>query len=93
MTKERDSNNKPIIKGASMIGAFTLLPARPGTCPECAVLHEAGEPHNQQSLYYQYHFFAEHGRWPTWSDALAHCDEATKEFWGQELSKKGVDVK
>lgn len=36
------------------VGAFTLLPAPRGTCEECAVAHKPDEPHNQQSLHYQY---------------------------------------
>ena len=40
----------------------TLLPAPKGTCPECAVKHDPDQPHNQQSLFYQYHFYHEHGR-------------------------------
>ena len=71
-------------------GGFTLLPARPGTCPECAVDHDPKQPHNQQSLYYQYHFYAEHQRWPTWDDAMAHCDDQIKTLWISELRKAGV---
>jgi hypothetical protein len=69
---------------------YRLLPAKPGTCPECAADHKSSEPHNQQSLYYQYHFYNEHGRWPTWGDAIAHCDDAIKSFWKRELLKHDV---
>jgi len=48
------------------LGAFGLMPAAPGTCPECAVDHPPELPHNQQSLFYQYKFYNDHGRWPTW---------------------------
>ena len=27
-----------------------------GTCPECAVKHTPDQPHNRDSLFYQYHF-------------------------------------
>lgn len=64
----------------------------PGTCPECAAEHEPEDPHNQQSLTYQYKFYAEHGRWPTWADAMAHCPEDVKAFWIEELAKFGVRV-
>lgn len=74
------------------IDGFKLLPAKPGTCPKCAVKHEDSQPHNQQSLYWQYYFYADYGRWPTWADAMAHCDEQTKSFWVSELAKHGIIV-
>lgn len=64
-----------------------------GTCPECAVKHSPEQPHNRDSLAYQYKFYDEHGRWPTWADAMAHCPEPVKKYWKQELEKRGVDVK
>ena len=64
----------------------------PGTCPECAVEHPADQPHNQQSLAYQYKFYDQHGRWPTWIDAMAHCTDEVKAFWIAELCSRGVDV-
>lgn len=73
-------------------GAWTLMPPPPGTCSQCAVTHEPDEPHNQQSVYYQYAFYAEHGRWPTWDDALAHCSHAVKDRWIAALRERGVDV-
>jgi hypothetical protein len=69
-----------------------LMPAKPGTCPECAVDHVPSYPHNKDSLYYQYHFYAEHNRWPTWEDAMAHCTEDMKKLWRDELTKQGVKV-
>ncbi len=76
--------------------AMTLLPPSPDVCQECAVVHDHDHPHNQQSLFYQYHFQARHGRWPTWSDALAHCPEEVKKLWRAELVKmmceKGVEI-
>lgn len=71
---------------------FMLLPAKPGTCPECATKHEPKMPHNQQSLYYQYHFYNEHGRWPTWEDAMAHCSEEMRKYWVDALTEKGIKV-
>ena len=71
-------------------GAFTMFPAKPGTCPECAVKHDPEAPHNQQSLFYQYKFFNEHGRWPTWEDAMAHCSDGMKVIWGSLLREHGV---
>lgn len=73
-----------------------LLPPAPGKCQECAVAHDPGQPHNQQSLYYQMRFHAEHGRYPTWSDAMTHCSAEVRELWRRELvtlmKKKGLDV-
>lgn len=60
---------------------FILLGQTPdGTCPMCAVKHDPEMPHNQQSLAYQYKFYDEHGRWPTWHDAMEHCSKEIKAF-------------
>lgn len=75
------------------LGGFKLLKSvKEGHCPECAVKHQPGLPHNQQSLYYQYNFREQHGRWPTWKDAMSHCSAEMKQYWIKELSKKGVIV-
>ena len=65
--------------------AFTILPPRDNVCQECAVDHPWDQPHNQQSLTYQMQFHATHGRWPTWSDAMAHCADEVKRHWRREL--------
>ena len=72
--------------------AMKLLPPRPGYCQECAVKHEPNQPHNKQSLYYQYKFYADNGRWPNWIDAMAHCGNEMQRAWMEELMKKGVNV-
>jgi len=76
--------------------AFTLLPAAPGTCAECAVDHPYDQPHNQQSMFYQMRFHSMHGRWPTWSDAMAHCTPELQAHWKAELidemKKHGLPV-
>ena len=74
------------------IGDMMLLPPRPGTCPECAVNHDPGAPHNRDSLTYQYKFYDQHGRFPSWADAMEHCDPEVKEAWTQALEAKGVKV-
>lgn len=72
------------------MSGMTLLPCKKGgVCQECAVDHRPEEPHNQQSLYYQYKFYGEHGRWPTWKDAIAHCNEVTQVMWEKELKRRG----
>lgn len=69
-----------------------LLPPKPGVCQECAVDHSPEEPHNQQSLCYQYHFYQRHERWPTWLDAMAHCAPETQEHWKRELVRLGITL-
>jgi len=71
---------------------WMLLPCKPGICQLCAVDHPPEMPHNQQSLYYQYHFFSLNNRWPTWEDAMAHCDDETQGLWRIALRAKGVKV-
>jgi hypothetical protein len=52
--------------------------------------HPPKDPHDANSLYYQYAFFGEHGRWPTWKDALAHCPDKVRAVWERELRALGV---
>lgn len=68
----------------------TLLPPPPNACQQCAREHEANLPHDQQSLYWQYWFRKQHGRWPRWPDAMRHCDEWMRNFWHQHLRKLGM---
>jgi hypothetical protein len=76
--------------------AMALLPPGDNVCQECAVDHSWSDPHNQQSLYYQMHFHSTHGRWPTWSDAMAHCTPEVQAHWRKQLialmEKNGLDV-
>lgn len=74
------------------IGFFGMMPSTPGTCPECATDHSPEQPHNQQSLHWQYWYYNEHGRWPVWNDAMAHCTEEMKALWRIELLKRGVKL-
>lgn len=69
-----------------------LLPPSPHVCQSCAVEHSPDQPHNQQSIYWQYWFYSQYGRRPTWADAMAHCDAQVQSFWIEELKKRGVDV-
>lgn len=69
--------------------SFTLLAPPPDLCPVCAYEHDDREPHNQESLYYQYRFYGMRGRWPTWADALAHCSVDVQRFWQQVLKEEG----
>ncbi len=69
---------------------MTLLPPAKGVCQVCAVKHEIRDPHNQQSLYYQMWFNAKYDRWPTWADAVAHCDLVTQGAWKSALRERGA---
>ena len=64
----------------------------PGTCPVCATVHDKHEPHDLNSLYYQNQFFKAHKRFPTWADALQHCDPMMKAMWCEKLKKAGIEV-
>lgn len=61
----------------------------PGLCPTCAVDHPTEDPHNAQSVFYQYRFRANRGRWPTWKDAIAHCTREVREEWERILRQVG----
>lgn len=74
------------------IKELQLLPcAIRGMCPECATRHEPWEPH-YLCLHYQFHFRKQHGRFPTWADAMAHCTEEVKKTTIEVLEKYGVQV-
>lgn len=66
------------------------MPAKEGTCSDCAVAHDPDMPHNQQSLHWQYRFYGAFGRWPTWADALAHCTPTMRAQWRIELARHKV---
>lgn len=72
---------------------FMLMPLNdPTVCQTCGTAHAVEAPHNAQSLYYQYSFYSEHGRWPTWTDAMAHCSTETKALVAVVLEENGVAV-
>lgn len=71
---------------------WTLMPSSPELCSQCARDHDPSVPHDQQSLHYQYAFYSEHDRWPTWADAMAHCDEEVKQVTIRVLRENGVEV-
>jgi hypothetical protein len=69
---------------------WTMLPPPPDKCQQCAHDHEPGLPHDAHSLYYQYAFYSEHDRWPTWEDAMAHCTPEVRKVWTKALREHGV---
>lgn len=69
-----------------------IAPPVPGVCPVCAVNHDAAMPHNRDSLYYQMRFHQKNGRFPSWADAMAHCDDHTRAVCMGLLAEHGVNV-
>lgn len=69
------------------MGDFMLLKPAPGHCPECAREHRPELPHDKHSLYYAMKFKMEHGREPTWDDAMAHCTEEMKTSWKATMAR------
>lgn len=65
----------------------------PGTCRLCATVHKPDMPHDRDSLYYQNWFFKRYRRFPTWTDAMAHCTDAVKRAYTDTLAKRGVYLK
>lgn len=71
---------------------FMMLPPAPHLCQVCAVEHDEEQPHNAQSIYYQYWFTATNKRQLTWSDAMAHCSDEVKAPWLAQFSLCGIDI-
>lgn len=89
MTRRRGKREVRVIP----FGEVTILPpANPNACGECAVIHTPEEPHNRDSLHYQYVVYQRTGRWPTWRDALAHCPPRIREMWTQLLTERGIKL-
>ena len=70
----------------------TILPPRKGVCQVCAAEHDPAMPHNRDSLYYQMRFYQEKGRFPTWADAMAHCDQSTQTVLTALLLQHGATL-
>lgn len=71
---------------------WTLLPPPPDVCSQCARDHDPNMPHDLQQMYYKYAFYAEHDRWPTWADAMAHCETWVQDQWREALRERGIEV-
>lgn len=75
------------------VGGFKVLPPPPDACQVCATEHDPAQPHNKQSLYYQFIFNAENGRSATWKDAMDHCTDEVKAAWKKALKEQfNIDV-
>lgn len=92
-TKLKSKNRAARSCAASPGSGAWLLPPAPDKCQACAVKHPPEHPHNQQSLHWQYWFWGQHQRWPTWADAMAHCTPEMQAFWLKELAKHKIVVK
>ena len=71
---------------------FSIQPPPATACQVCGrnPAHEPDQPHDAHHLYYQFAFYADHGRWPTWRDAVAHCADDVKEQWELALRRRGM---
>lgn len=73
-------------------GEYEIMPPKQGRCPVCGAEHAQFQPHNADSLYYRMIFRGQHGRFPTWEDAMAHCPENVKEACRELLRQQGIDT-
>lgn len=51
------------------------------TCELCGIRHNPDHPHAATTSRYQTWFFREHGRAPTYADAMAHCAPEVKALY------------
>lgn len=71
------------------IRGFRLAPPAPDLCQQCAKKHRPDYPHDNQSLYYQFWFYHANGKWPTWEDAMKHCDADLRKAFRAKLKDRG----
>lgn len=64
--------------------------AAPEYCPLCGTCHPEESPHDVYSFTYQVRFMLDHGRKPTWFDAMAHCTETMRDQWLAALKRRGI---
>lgn len=60
-------------------------------CPECGHKHPPSQPHDAKTMQYQSWFLREHGRLPTYEDAMTHCSEQDKDMMRGVLKLYGID--
>lgn len=71
------------------IAGMRLLPAKPGTCVQCATEHGVHDPHNWWSLFYQMRFQLKWGRWPTHADCVGHLPKPRQRLYQAALAEIG----
>lgn len=69
-----------------------LFLSSPGRCEACGREHEPAHPHDMDSQSYARWFYAQHCRFPTWADAMAHCPDHEKEAWTWALKALEIDL-
>lgn len=87
-----DADTGATITTKAVHAHVVLKPVPFDVCEECGRDHKPDSPHDAESLRYQYRFYAEHTRWPTWADAMAHCPDHTRMIWTDTLALRGIDV-
>lgn len=90
MTESAD--DRALAQGDEHGTMMTLLPPPAHCCQECAVEHDPRTAHNAQTLFYRVWFSMQHGRPPTWNDAIAHCSDEMRGMWIAALTECGVDM-
>lgn len=80
------------MKTIDLLKEGTLLPPAADKCQQCAVKHSPEQPHDGNSMFYQYYFRKQHDRWPTWKDAMEHCSPEMRKFWEEKLRHYGVNI-
>lgn len=63
----------------------SMIPPGKKQCQVCGTNHDSETPHDKTNTYYQIQFHREQGRYPTWADAMAHCNEEMQQLWRQSL--------
>lgn len=69
------------------MSTWTLLRPAEGLCQECGRAHNPELPHDKNSIFYATKFKMEHGRVPSWDDAMAHCTEEMKHTWNETMER------
>lgn len=70
-----------------------LLPPAPDRCQCCAAKHEPEQPHNWQSMFWQYWYYNKHGRWPTMRDAFEHVTPELRQAWVDSLRERAAEAR
>lgn len=80
-------NRGSVVKAASENTAGVRVEEHSmSACPICGYVHGSDSPHEASSMTYQLRFHREHGRLPTWEDAIAHCSEEDKDLMRNVLN-------
>lgn len=64
----------------------------PNFCDTCGEYHLEYMPHEYGSFTYRQNFFNQHGRLPTYRDAMRHCPPEVRDLAVQAYEAFGLDV-